>query len=473
MASSNRQPKWDIYEAVILLDGYLETLRANRPKTQIVKHISADLRRMAVNRGIEIDNIYRNENGISYQIQSMDSAYKGKKVYVPATRLFKGTVELYRTDTKRYFKILEEAKSMVAAKQNNKDAFLAWAASTLSAHRYKWIEKNILKMEQLAVASELISGSIFDVTDLATLQTIYKTAEKNIIFRIKNRKFFKSINDDFKIYIQYCSQLSKKVNQVTNTEASDIFANTKLQSTIGSSMEQVTGTTAYKDFVSANASKSDFCEAEFFDYLQNTAKLSTNTCASYVSSIRSAERYAVDHGHVSCSLFSKDKETIIATATELYSEPDFIKYNEHQHNRFSAAINKLLESIGAKIPEKAIAPHGDNCNRQSIASAEVNSKIIAVLKKHYEYGFKYDSIRELMRFRQFADDMGVALPEKDEELKTSIRSSGIVIAGKVYCNSDDMSKELQCIVDNVFFSGAGVIYYETYLKMSKSGWSLM
>lgn len=45
MASSNRQPKWDIYEAVILLDGYLETLRANRSKTQIVKHISADLRR--------------------------------------------------------------------------------------------------------------------------------------------------------------------------------------------------------------------------------------------------------------------------------------------------------------------------------------------------------------------------------------------------------------------------------------------
>lgn len=464
MASSNRQPKWDIYEAVILLDGYLETLRANRSKTQIVKHISADLRRMAVNRGIEIDNIYRNENGISYQIQSMDSAYKGKKVYVPATRLFKGTVELYRTDTKRYFKILEEAKSMVAAKQNNKDAFLAWAASTFSAHRYKWIEKNILKMEQLAVASELISGSIFDVTDLATLQTIYKTAEKNIILRIKNRKFLKSINDDFKIYIQYCSQLSKKVNQVTNTEASDIFANTKLQSTIGSSMEQVAGTTAYKDFVSANASKSDFCEAEFFDYLQNTAKLATNTCASYVSSIRSAERYAVDHGHVSCSLFSKDKETIIATATELYSEPDFIKYNEHQHNRFNAAINKLLESIGAKIPEKAIAPHGDNCNRQSIASAEVNSKIIAVLKKHYEYGFKYDSIRELMRFRQFADDMGVALPEKDEELKASIRSSGIVIAGKVYCNSDDMSKELQCIVDNVFFSGAGVIYYESLFE---------
>ena len=464
MASSNRQPKWDIYEAVILLDGYLDTLRTNRLKAQIVKRISADLRRMAVNRGFEIDNIYRNENGVSYQIQSMDSAYKGKKVYVPATRLFKETIEMYRTDTEKYFKILKEAKSMVAAKQNNKEAFLAWAASTFSAHRYKWIEKNMLKMEQLAIASKLISCSIFDVTDLATLQTIYRIAEKNIIFRIKNRKYFKSINDDFKIYIQYCSQLPRRSKQVTNAEVSDIVANTKSQSAIVPSMERVIGTTTFKDLIPVNAPKPDSCEAEFLNYLQNTAKLSTNTCAAYVSSIRNAERYAVYHGHLSCSLFSEDKETIIATARELYSKPDFIKYNEQQHNRFSAAINKLLEYIGAKIPKKATASYENNNSCPKIALSEMSNEIVAVLKRHYEYGFKYDSIRELMRFRQFAYEMGVTLPEKDEELKASILSSGIVIAEKVYCNSDDMSKELQCIVDNIFFSGAGVIYYESLFE---------
>lgn len=98
MAPGNRQPKWDIFEAVILLDGYLEALQENQPKARIAKRISADLRQMAVNRDIKIDNIYRNENGISYQIQSMDSAFKGKKVYVPATKLFEEAVELYCTD---------------------------------------------------------------------------------------------------------------------------------------------------------------------------------------------------------------------------------------------------------------------------------------------------------------------------------------------------------------------------------------
>ena len=80
MTPGNRQPKWDIYEAVIFLEGYLETLQGEEPKVQIIKRISTELRRMAANRGLDIDDIYRNENGISFQMQSMDSAYQGKKI---------------------------------------------------------------------------------------------------------------------------------------------------------------------------------------------------------------------------------------------------------------------------------------------------------------------------------------------------------------------------------------------------------
>ena len=72
----------------------------------MVKIISDKLRNMAVNRGITIDDVYRNENGISYQIQSMDSAYKGYKVYVPATKLFVEAVDIYRKNPEKYIKLL-------------------------------------------------------------------------------------------------------------------------------------------------------------------------------------------------------------------------------------------------------------------------------------------------------------------------------------------------------------------------------
>lgn len=469
MNIGKKQPKWDIYEAAILLDGYLETQQKCQPRIQIIKHVSEQLRNMAINRGKVIDEVYRNENGISYQMQSMDSAYKGENVYVPATRLFKEVVELYRTDTGRYFDILEEAKRMVAAKQNNKEAFLVWAASVLPAQRYKWIEKNILKMEHFAVVFKLISGSIFDITDTAMLTTIYEAAGKNKIFQIKNRKLIKNINDDFQTYMQYCSQLSKKADQATDSDMLVIEPSAKSMSTFATLTEQEAGTTASKHSMLVNAPTSAACEAEFLAYLQNTAKLADKTCVSYVSSIRSAERYAIDNGYLSYSLFNEDKEKIIATASELYSDSDFISYNDNQHNRFSAAINKLLEFIGADIPEKAAASLGKRHDNQITAPAEANSEIVAVLKQHYEYGIKYDSIRELMRFRQFADEMGITLPEEDEALKTSILSSGTVIDDKVYCKNDDMLQELQRIVDDILSSGAVVIYYESLFE-NKQEW---
>lgn len=469
MNIGKKQPKWDIYEAAILLDGYLETQQKCQPRIQIIKRVSEQLRNMAINRGKVIDEVYRNENGISYQMQSMDSAYKGENVYVPATRLFKEVVELYRTDTGRYFDILEEAKRMVAAKQNNKEAFLVWAASVLPAQRCKWIEKNILKMEHFAVVFKLISGSIFDITDTAMLTTIYEAAGKNKIFQIKNRKLIKNINDDFQTYMQYCSQLSKKADQATDSDMLVIEPSAKSMSTFATLTEQEAGTTASKHSMLVNAPTSAACEAEFLAYLQNTAKLADKTCVSYVSSIRSAERYAIDNGYLSYSLFNEDKEKIIATASELYSDSDFISYNDNQHNRFSAAINKLLEFIGADIPEKAAASLGKRHDNQITAPAEANSEIVAVLKQHYEYGFKYDSIRELMRFRQFADEMGITLPEEDEALKTSILSSGTVIDDKVYCKNDDMLQELQRIVDDILSSGAVVIYYESLFE-NKQEW---
>lgn len=469
MNIGKKQPKWDIYEAAILLDGYLETQQKCQPRIQIIKRVSEQLRNMAINRGKVIDEVYRNENGISYQMQSMDSAYKGENVYVSATRLFKEVVELYRTDTERYFDILEEAKRMIAAKQNNKEAFLVWAASVLPAQRCKWIEKNILKMEHFAVVFKLISGSIFDITDTAMLTTIYEAAGKNKIFQIKNRKLIKNINDDFRTYMQYCSQLSKKADQATDSDMLVIEPSAKSMSTFATLTEQAAGTTASKHSMLVNAPTSAACEAEFLAYLQNTAKLADKTCVSYVSSIRSAERYAIDNGYLSYSLFNEDKEKIIATASELYSDPDFISYNDNQHNRFSAAINKLLEFIGADIPEKAAASLRKRHDNQITAPAEANSEIVAVLKQHYEYGFKYDSIRELMRFRQFADEMGITLPEEDEALKTSILSSGTVIDDKVYCKSDDMLQELQRIVDDILSSGAVVIYYESLFE-NKQEW---
>ena len=444
-----KQPKWDIYEAVVLLDGYLEMRQSQQSRKQIIGRVSSDLRRMAVNRGLEIDEIFRNENGISYQIQSMDSAYKGEKVYVSATKLFEMAVEMYRTNSKQYFEILEEAKNMIASKQNNKAAFLSWVEPALPAQRYKWIEENLAKIERFAFSADLISEPLFDISDVMVLDRVLRATEKNKIFQLKNKKLIKYIDADFRAYIQFCAEQPDKTFLPTDEDCPvDELPTMQL------SIDDFSNTLSQEEpqIEAVN-------ETDFYQYLLNTAKLSERTCAVYISSIRSAERYASNNGYSSRSLLNTNRETIIATAAELFGDPDFVRYNDDQHHRFGAAINKLLEWLGADIPRKAVPPIG-SFNRRASASVEKNTDIVKVLKRYYEYGFKYDSIRELMRFRQFADGMGIVLPEDDGELKASIISSGTLIEGKVYCKNDDIPQGLRDIVNAVFYSGANVIYYE-------------
>ena len=61
---------------------------------------------MAVKLGITIDDVFCNEFVFSYQIQSMDSAYIGYNVYVPATKLFVEAVDIYRKNPEKYIKLL-------------------------------------------------------------------------------------------------------------------------------------------------------------------------------------------------------------------------------------------------------------------------------------------------------------------------------------------------------------------------------
>ena len=61
---ANRIP-WDKYEVVILIDASIKVINKEITKQDAVKKVSLMLRTKAATSGIIIDNIFRNENGIS------------------------------------------------------------------------------------------------------------------------------------------------------------------------------------------------------------------------------------------------------------------------------------------------------------------------------------------------------------------------------------------------------------------------
>ncbi len=104
------QPVWNQYEAALLLKGYLEISKgADKQKT--IERLSKMLRRMAVHSGIIIDEIYRNINGITLQMDRMRMAMTGQidESRKPA-KVFLDVVSLYKSDKEGFDKILLEAK---------------------------------------------------------------------------------------------------------------------------------------------------------------------------------------------------------------------------------------------------------------------------------------------------------------------------------------------------------------------------
>ena len=194
---------------------------------------------------------------------------------------------------------------------------------------------------------------------------------------------------------------------------------------------------------------------KFYRWMLEELHLSQATCRSYVSALRTAEKYADEHSLGNIKLLGGTKEEVLSAINILFSDPEFVEINEYQHNRFSTSFKKMLEML--EVLESK-STYGNKKNDQKY------DKIVAVLQEHYKYGFKYDSIREIMRFRQFADEMRISLPERDDVLRSQILSSGTLIGDKVYCKSDNMPQELQRMVEEAFSVGARVIYYENLFK---------
>ena len=79
MSNASKQPKWDIYEAAILLEAVLSVEDKKEAKKDAIGRVSAELRNIAIARGLSIDETYRNINGITFQYQIMEFSALGRE----------------------------------------------------------------------------------------------------------------------------------------------------------------------------------------------------------------------------------------------------------------------------------------------------------------------------------------------------------------------------------------------------------
>ena len=116
------------------------------------------------------------------------------------------------------------------------------------------------------------------------------------------------------------------------------------------------------------------------------------TCRSYVSAIRSAEKYAKDYGFTSYRIYDVTTSDAVALLNALMKDDGFAAYNIRQHNRFRAAFTKFAEMAGQSIAVKKTGAQLQNKPQEQPIAPFDKEKYIEILMCRYRNGITFDSI---------------------------------------------------------------------------------
>ncbi len=128
---------------------------------------------------------------------------------------------------------------------------------------------------------------------------------------------------------------------------------------------------------------------KFYDYLNNELKLADSSCKSYISAIRSAERFAREHKYSSTSLLTENLAEAEKTLMELDKDLKFQAFDKSKNYRFSKIISKLMNFYHTgEISKQKFKIPTDTENKSSISflsTDDLNQEEHAILNKsHHE-----------------------------------------------------------------------------------------
>ena len=104
---------WSEDEALIIVDAFHRYKSGQITRNEAIKSVSTELRDRAKRKGIDIDTVFRNENGIGMQMATLEHIYSnGETGLRSGSKLFRNTMRMYDDEPLRFIDQLQEARSL-------------------------------------------------------------------------------------------------------------------------------------------------------------------------------------------------------------------------------------------------------------------------------------------------------------------------------------------------------------------------
>lgn len=211
---STRFP-WDSHEVALLINAYLKVTSGD-DLNQVAVHLSQTLRELAVRSGIQIDNTYRNINGMKMQLANVQYLFtKGEKGLSGASVLIRKMVELYQANPEAYQIILKEAIHMTGATSTSvEDAFFAYAKDKVGIPP-KMLADYLKKAADYCQLKEPLLGTM----DVKVVRNIQQKVSEGKLLRFRFGKDAQTIRNVTQLYYNFVKSYRKSKEETTFNSA--------------------------------------------------------------------------------------------------------------------------------------------------------------------------------------------------------------------------------------------------------------
>ena len=217
-----REKNWDKYEVALLIEAFL-AIGNGADRLAILQGLSSNLRKMAENEGFDIDDKFRNLNGVQWQLGYIklifnETELKNRK----APKLFIDGVQLYKEQRKEYEDILQEAHVKIRqgteemTVEDNKKNFIKWLGSFNG--KKCAVEPFVEYFEKVSVYARKYNISKIDFWEIKNVKSfnlIRTNLSGNRIFKFTHPKLFAFMEKWGKLYSIYLKEHTEERHETS------------------------------------------------------------------------------------------------------------------------------------------------------------------------------------------------------------------------------------------------------------------
>lgn len=427
--------QFDKYEAAILLDYCLLVKSGSLSRQNAIHRCSRELQSIAANKGLNVDESFRSEKGISFQMRCMENALASEgEPNKRSTRLFNEIVKLYLNHFEKYFDLLNTARGRKETfSMDRRENFLSWVEVNYPELESKKLKQNIFVIDALLKKSGIQYSHLWEIKDVEQANEIIDRIKKRRISKLQSNRLRGIAIEIVQVFIKYI------YDSQANLEQKIVEDKGKKTSREGA------------DKRSAEDSEKN----KFYNWMISVEGLATPTARSYSSAISRCEELC-ERNNISPGIIHADLEGLKSITSTLTSNEEFKKLNYSQHNRLTGALAKYARYLSN------ISSNYNNAkpNEQLVSNDEKN-RILSTLEHFFEYGFKTDVV-EISRFRESYEQINRTECElTDKQLVHFISSIGFEFEGKVYVVSEQEKENIRQTLEKCKLDKVCIVYYES------------